>query len=248
VSSENGGRRAENATSDIRYPSAQRTEKTVKRIVEMEITLKISRFDPDKDNSPYLQEFKLDLGADKTVLDSLFLAWEQDPSLSFRRSCRSAICGSCAVAVNGRPSLACQTLIGKAMENADALVIEPLPRFRQLKDLVVDLEPFFESLKAALPWLVPRADYDGKMSPAVARKLEDPATCILCGVCNSAMDENGAIRPAALVKAVRLAMDPRDALGLSRISVLETPPEILKLFIKQLPDTCPKGIRIAEMV
>jgi succinate dehydrogenase / fumarate reductase iron-sulfur subunit len=214
----------------------------------MEITLKISRFDPDRDTVPYLQAFKLDLAAEKTVLDSLFLAWEQDPSLSFRRSCRSAICGSCAVTVNGRPALACQTLIGKALENAEELIIEPLPHFRQLKDLVVDLEPFFESLKAALPWLIPRSDYDGKMSPGVARKLEDPATCILCGVCNAALDEKGRVKPAALVKAMRLAMDPRDALGLGRISLLETPPEILRLFIRQLPDTCPKGIKIVEMV
>jgi succinate dehydrogenase / fumarate reductase iron-sulfur subunit len=214
----------------------------------LELTLKISRFDPGRDTSPYFQEFKLDLGPDKTVLDSLFLAWEQDTTLSFRRSCRSAICGSCAVAINGRPSLACQTLIGKALENGGPLIIEPLPHFRQLKDLVVDLEPFFESMKAALPWLIPREDYDGKMSPEVSRNLEDPATCILCGVCDSALDEKGEIRPAALVKAMRLAMDPRDALGLSRLRLLQTPPEILKLFIRQLPDTCPKGIKIAEMV
>ena len=214
----------------------------------MELTLKISRFDPDRDASPYFQEFKFDLSPEKTVLDSLFLAWEQDTTLSFRRSCRSAICGSCAVAINGRPSLACQTLIGKALENGGPLIIEPLPHFRQLKDLVVDLEPFFESLKAALPWLIPRADYDGKMSPEVVRDLENPATCILCGVCDSASEESDQLRPAAAVKAMRLALDPRDALGMSRLRLLETPPEILKLFIRQLPETCPKGIGIEKMV
>ncbi len=213
----------------------------------MELLLKIYRFDPGRDRASYFQEFEIALSPEKTVLDSLFLAWEQDPSLSFRRSCRSSICGSCAVAINGRPALACQTLIGKAMENAGAIVVEPLPHFRVLKDLVVDLEPFFESMKAALPWLIPRADYDGKMSPEVSRKLEDPATCILCGVCNAVFSEKGEIRPAALVKAMRMAMDPRDALGFSRIRLLETPPEILKLFIQQLPETCPKGIRIAQM-
>jgi succinate dehydrogenase / fumarate reductase iron-sulfur subunit len=102
-------------------------------------------------------------------------------------------------------------------------------------------------MKAALPWLVPREDYDGKMSPQTVRKLENPATCILCGVCDAVLDEKGEMKPAALVKAMRLAMDPRDALGMSRLRILETPPEILKLFIRQLPDTCPKGIKIAEM-
>lgn len=214
----------------------------------MELTLKISRFDPETVVSPYFQEFTLDLAPEKTVLDSLFLAWEEDPTISFRRSCRSAICGSCAVSINGRPSLACQTLIGKATESGSTVTVEPLPHFRQLKDLVVDLDPFFESMKAALPWLVLRQDYDGRMSPEVCRDLEDPATCILCGICNSAMGEDCRIKPAGLVKAMRLALDPRDALGAARLLLLETPPEILRLFVKKLPDTCPKGIRIAEIV
>ncbi len=213
----------------------------------MEVALRVSRFDPARDTVAFHQQFTLDVEAHQTVLDALILAWQQDPSLSFRRSCRSAICGSCAVCINGLPALACQTLIGKAVENGATITIEPLPHFRQLKDLVVDIDPFFESLKAVVPWLVLRDDYDGRMSPEVARKLEDPATCILCGACNAAFDAAVEIRPAELVKALRLAMDPRDALGEHRIRLMEVPPEILKLFIDQLPEKCPKGIRIAAL-
>ena len=155
----------------------------------MEVTLKICRFDPGEDISPYFQEFPVSVEGSQTVLDSLLLAWQQDPTFSFRRSCRSAICGSCAVRINGQPALACQTLISKATEDGGAITIEPLPYFRQLKDLVVRLEPFFASLRATIPWLILREDYEGWMSPEIARQLESPATCILCGLCQAALGE-----------------------------------------------------------
>jgi succinate dehydrogenase / fumarate reductase iron-sulfur subunit len=86
------------------------------------------------------------------------------------------------------------------------------------------------------------------MSPEVARKLENPATCILCGVCEGPLDMSGEIKPAGMVKALRLAQDPRDAVGMDRIRLMEVPDEILRLFIRKLPDTCPKGIRMTEVV
>jgi succinate dehydrogenase / fumarate reductase iron-sulfur subunit len=212
----------------------------------MEVVLKICRFDPQKDIQPFFQEFAVSVEGSQTVLDSLLLAWRQDPTLSFRRSCRSAICGSCAVRINGQPALACQTLISQATKNGDTLTIEPLPHFRQLKDLVVDLEPFFESLRATIPWLILREDYDGRLSPEIARRLEDPATCILCGICQAALEGTEKIKPASLVKAWRLSQDPRDALGLHRIRLMQVPAEVLKLFIRKLPEKCPKGIKINE--
>jgi succinate dehydrogenase / fumarate reductase iron-sulfur subunit len=77
----------------------------------MSLSLKICRFDPEVDREPYFQEFRVEIAGHQTVLDVLLEAWRQDPGLSFRRSCRSAICGSCAVTINGTPRLACQTLI-----------------------------------------------------------------------------------------------------------------------------------------
>lgn len=212
----------------------------------MELTLKISRFDPDRDVEPCLQEFSVEIGERQTVLDALLLAWQQDPSLSFRRSCRSAICGSCALTINGQPALACQTLIRKVSPGWESIRLEPLPYFRQLKDLVVDLEPFLESLKAVVPWLLPGGDYNGRMAPEVAGMLEDPATCILCGVCHAERERLGGANPAALVKALRFARDPRDALGVRRLRLLEVPREVLRLFVRTLPDQCPKGIRMSE--
>lgn len=213
----------------------------------MEVVLKVCRFDPARDTSPFFEEFAVGVRENQTVLDALLLAWQQEPSLSFRRSCRSAICGSCAVSINQEPALACQTLIGEAMKNGGPLTVEPLPYFRQLRDLVVDLEPMIESLKVTVPWLIIREDYDGLMSPEVARKLEDPAQCILCGICSAAMGETEVNKPVGVVKTLRLAQDPRDALGMHRLRLMQIPPEVLKLFIRRLPEKCPKGIKIADV-
>lgn len=212
----------------------------------MEVLLGICRFDPEKDSSPFIREYTVTVDGHQTVLDALILAWQQDPTLSFRRSCRSAICGSCAMRINGKPALACQTLVAAAIENGKRIVLEPLPHFRQLKDLVVDFDPFFESLKSAVPWLLLRKDYSGLMEPDIARRLEDPATCILCGICGGAEDAAGDVKPAGLIKTLRFSGDPRDALGVERFKLLGVPLDIVKLFVKNLPERCPKGIRIWE--
>lgn len=214
----------------------------------MEVVLKVCRFDPAKGPSPFFQEFALTVPQNLTVLDCLLLACRQDPTLSFRRSCRSGICGSCAIRINGEPALACQTLVNNATAKSSVITLEPLPRFKPLKDLVVDLDPFFESLKATLPWLILRQGYDGRMSPEVARKLESPATCILCGVCKAVLDEEGQLNPAGVVKALRLAQDPRDAIGMDRIRLLDVPPQALKPLLSTLKRTCPKGITVADVV
>ncbi len=211
----------------------------------MDVVLKICRFNPDTDVSSHIQEFTVGIEENRTVLDALLLAWEQDPTLSFRRSCRSAICGSCAILINGGPALACQTLIRTAAADGGTVTLGPLPHFRQLKDLVVDLEPLFESLKAAVPWLLLDDRYNGRMAPEAVGKIENPATCILCGICQADLGP-AEIKPAGVVKALRFAMDPRDALGEHRLRLLQLPPEVLRLFIKELPRNCPKGIDMSS--
>lgn len=212
----------------------------------MDVTLNICRYNPQTDQQHYFQEFTVAVEPYQTVLDAMLKAWEQDPGLSFRRSCRSAICGSCACTINGRPSLACQTLISSAVGEDRRILLEPLPHFRQLKDLVVDLEPFFNSLKAVVPWLLTKDQHDGLMDPELARKMESTATCILCGVCDGAAELSCDIKPAALVKGLKHSMDPRDALGSARLQLMNVPPEVIKLFMKNLPEQCPKKITITE--
>lgn len=208
----------------------------------MKLKLEAERFDPERDSLPHRQVFHLEMEENRTVLDALLRAWEQDPTLSFRRSCRSGICGSCAVAVNGVPRLACQTLLKDAAGRDGRISLSPLPRFRRVKDLVVDLEPFFNSLTAALPWLLTRPDHDGRVSPEVSRRVEGPATCILCGVCDAGMDTPGRLRPAALVKTMRMALDPRDHLGSERLKLAGLDQTQVETFFNALSAVCPKGI------
>ncbi|MFH0945581.1 MAG: succinate dehydrogenase/fumarate reductase iron-sulfur subunit, partial [Planctomycetota bacterium] len=119
-----------------------------------------------------------------------------------------------------------------------------LPGFRQLKDLVADMDPFFEALKRVLPWVITVPHHNGLIFPEDAERIESPATCILCGVCDAEVRQSGAVTPAALVKNLRLAVDPRDALGLHRMRITGLTEEGLHTFRELLPSVCPKGIKL----
>lgn len=208
----------------------------------MRITLRINRFDPQIDNKPYDRGYTVNWERHETVLDLLLKARREDPSLAFRRSCRSSICGSCAMVIAGRSRLACHTLVREVAEEGGALTIGPLDGFRQLKDLVVDMDPFFDALKRVLPWVITMPQHNGLVAPEDSERIEPPATCILCGVCDAEIPLSGNVTPAALVKNVRLAVDPRDVLGSSRMKIAGLTEEGLQTFRELLPSVCPKGI------
>ena len=210
----------------------------------MRLTLSITRFDPQTDDAPSCREYPVDWERNETVLDLLMKARLQDPSLAYRRSCRSGICGSCAMSIGDRSRLACQTLVREAATDGGSLTIKPLPGFRQLKDLVVDMDPFFDALTRVLPWVIPLPHHNGRISPEEASRIEPPATCILCGVCDAEVPEGGSVTPAALVKNVRLAVDPRDALGINRMKITGLTNEGLNAFRELLASVCPKGIKL----
>ncbi len=117
------------------------------------VTIKVFRFDPDKDKEPYFDSFKVQVKKGMTVLEALFDILEnQDGSLGFRYSCRGAICGSCAMHINGSYRLACQTQIEKL--EVEEIVIKPLGHLPVIKDLVVDMRPFFEKYESIIPYLI----------------------------------------------------------------------------------------------
>jgi succinate dehydrogenase / fumarate reductase iron-sulfur subunit len=210
----------------------------------MRLTLNIHRFDPQADTEPYCREYIVDWEQHETVLDLLLKTRRGDPSLAFRRSCRSGICGSCAMFIGDRSRLACHTLVREMAGDRDSLSIKPLPGFRQLKDLVVEMDPFFDALKRVLPWVITLPQHDGLVSPEDSERIEPPATCILCGVCDAEIRQSGSVTPAALVKNVRLAVDPRDALGIDRMKFTGLTEEGLHTFRELLASVCPKGIKL----
>jgi succinate dehydrogenase / fumarate reductase iron-sulfur subunit len=214
----------------------------------MRLTLNIHRFDPQTDSQPYDREYIVDWEQHETVLDLLLKTRREDPSLAFRRSCRSGICGSCAMFIGDRSRLACHTLVREMAGDGDSLSIKPLPGFRQLKDLVVEMDPFFDALKRVLPWVITVPRHNGLVSPEDSERIEPPATCILCGVCDAEVSESGSVTPAALVKNVRLAVDPRDALGIDRMKFTGLTEEGLMTFRELLASICPKGIKLPTVV
>ena len=196
--------------------------------------LNIFRYEGDES---YYDEFEVPQEPGQTVLDSLFYIQENlDDSLSFRYSCRGAVCGSCAMLINKVPRLACRTQVKPLLEGQDeakikhypalergekikekSVLVEPLPHLPVVKDLIVDEDKFFEYYRGMKPFLqtdaeAPEKEYE--MSPAEVRELEEYTNCILCAACFGACPvdgENLNFRgPAALAKLYRFHIDPRD--------------------------------------
>lgn len=182
------------------------------------ITFKINRFNPDDARrGHYVQEYKLEVAKGQTVLDCLNeIKWRQDGTLTFRRSCRSGICGSCAMTINGVNNLACET---QALAlGSNVVVVEPLRGCTVIKDLVVDLEPLVRGILAVKPYLItespPPTDQERLQSPEERAKLDGLYECILCGSCTSSCPSFWAdkqyIGPHGFLKAYRFVADSRD--------------------------------------
>ncbi len=184
----------------------------------MKIKFKIKRYNPvdTEASEPYIQAYMCEVPEGMTLLEALLkIADEQDPTLSFRKSCRSAICGSCAVSINGFSKLACSTQVIPEFKKAGEMLIEPLANHTPLKDLIVDFTPFWRKMEKVSPYLTPA---EGESAPAVTpedeERVDRSQRCIMCGCCNAecnslAIDENF-IAPAALAKAWRIVGDVRE--------------------------------------
>ena len=184
-----------------------------------QVKFRIFRFDPDVDVEPRYQDYPLELEPGITLLNCLNkIKAEMDPTLTYRMSCGSAICGSCAMRVNGHALLMCKTQASEHIKNG-IIQIDPLGNMEIVRDLVVDLEPFWASLKKVDPWLSPAVseipEKEMPQTPDQFRYIDDVTTCILCGACYSdcnvlEVDKNF-LGPATLAKAHRFIFDSRDA-------------------------------------
>ena len=209
----------------------------------------VQRLDADASVEPYWQTYTVDMKDNQTLLDALLtIADSIDPTLAFRRSCRSGICGACAGRVNGQTCLLCQVSIGEAAaaHPEDPFHVQPLPGFKVLRDLVVDMGPFFEAFDRARAWLIPKPEYDGVLSAEVARMLWPAMSCVMCGICARGQHAGASPHPAAVARLLTLARDPRDATGPDRLQALGTPPD--RQFAEWLRAVCPKGVDVRGLV
>ncbi len=221
------------------------------------ITVRVQRFNPDNDRKPYFDEFKLPLRPATTVLDALHTIKEtQDGSLTFRRSCRHAICGSCAMNVNGKNMLVCETPLTEHLDRQGRITIRPLPYLPIIKDLVVDRTSFWEQYLRVKPWLIPPENIPEKefrMSPEEVAALHDAEKCIMCGACYSACQvialTKQYIGPHALLKAFLRILDPRDSAPGERLADLAGRDGVYRCHtIFNCIDACPKELNPTQAI
>ena len=222
----------------------------------MDIALRILRYDPEADNpEPFWQEYSVSLENNATVLDALIKVREEvDGTLSLRCSCRSSICGSCAVRINGQAGLACKTQASKAVGRDGVIVVEPPGVMPVIKDLVVDFKLFWDKIMEVEPYLQPRGRQpEGEYiaSNESMLHLSGVTSCIMCGACVSDCTvlevDPTFLGPAALAKAYRFTADPRDgdADGVSQ-ERLEKLSEVTGMWdctrCSECVQVCPKGV------
>ena len=209
---------------------------------------KVFRYDPDDGREAHFQTFDVDAPEGMTVLEGLYWILEnKDASFAFRSSCREANCGSCAVHINGKYALACNTQVGKLK---DPITIRPLSHMQVQKDLVVDMKPFWDNYKVIKPYLIPKEEPPEKeyyQSVEDRKKIDHHIDCILCGACYGscpvAQGDPKYLGPHALLKALRFVDDSRDGATEERLAMVADDSGVFRchtIFNCQI--VCPKDL------
>lgn len=212
----------------------------------------VYRYNPDVDEVPQMREMSVDLpeGKDLMVLDVLEMLKAQDPTLSYRRSCREGVCGSDGINMNGRNGLACITPVSEVAKRGK-LVLRPLPGLPVIRDLVVDMTQFYRQYEKVKPYLIndqPPPAQERLQSPEDRAKLDGLYECILCACCSTSCpsfwwNPDKFIGPAGLLQAYRFLADTRDTATAERLSDLDDPFSVFRCRgIMNCVSVCPKGL------
>ena len=221
------------------------------------ITLNIRRFQPEVDQESRWQSFDVEVYSTDRVLDALHkIKWEQDGTLSFRRSCAHGICGSDAMRINGRNRLACKTLI-KDLDITQPIYVEAIKGLPLEKDLIVDMEPFFAAFREVKPFLIanskPEKGKERIQSIANREIFDDTTKCILCAACTTSCPvfwtDGQYFGPAAIVAAHRFIFDSRDDAAKVRLDILNDKEGVWRCRTTfNCTDACPRGIQVTQAI
>ncbi|WP_019675586.1 succinate dehydrogenase iron-sulfur subunit [Arsukibacterium perlucidum] len=221
----------------------------------------IYRYNPEVDTAPRMQEYTLDNpeGRDMMVLDALVKLKEQDPSLSFRRSCREGVCGSDGLNMNGKNGLACITPLSQVTKGKGGkIVVRPLPGLPVVRDLVVDMSQFYTQYEKVKPYLInddklpPAGEF--LQSPEERAKLDGLYECILCACCSTSCpsfwwNPDKFIGPAGLLHAYRFLADSRDTATEQRLNDLDDAFSVFRCHgIMNCVNVCPKGLNPTKAI
>jgi succinate dehydrogenase / fumarate reductase, iron-sulfur subunit len=221
----------------------------------MQVDLRVLRYNPEVDERPHWDSYRVESGPMDRVLDLLQkVKGETDGTLTFRRSCAHGVCGSDAMLINGRNRLACKIRVDQL---GNRISVAPLPGFGVVKDLVVDMEPFFGQFRSVMPYLMaddePPADRERLQSPKDRERYDDTTKCILCAACTSSCPsfwaQPGYVGPAAIVNAHRFIFDSRDHHADERLEILADEDGVWRCrTIFNCTDACPRGINITRAI
>jgi fumarate reductase iron-sulfur subunit len=225
-------------------------------MAEEKKTFEITRFDPDRDEAPRTETFEIPVEPDWKVLDALnFIKDEVDPSLSHRWSCRMAVCGSCGMMVDGKPTLTCKKPLSEYGQNVR---VAPLANFPVVRDLVTELDGFMEKFQSVKPWIVQakeRAVEEGthRQSPAELEEFKQFSMCINCMLCYSACpvvaNEPSFLGPAAIALGHRYNMDSRDDGAAERNEIFRGEGTVFSCsYANECSEVCPKSVDPAAAV
>jgi succinate dehydrogenase / fumarate reductase iron-sulfur subunit/fumarate reductase iron-sulfur subunit len=213
------------------------------------VTVRVSRFAPESDSKPHFEEHELEMAERASVLDALFAIQRGTaPDLAFRFSCRVGMCGSCAMVVNGRETLTCSTLI---KQFGNTIKVEPLRNLPVVRDLAIDMAPFFDAYKRTIPYFIPREGLDGfypiPHESAEWKAMDHQPQCIDCAACYSSCTVVTANRrymgPMALHRALNIITDPRAGEREQRMNAVETEVGAFRCHtLGNCRDACPRGI------
>lgn len=222
------------------------------------VTISVFRFNPEIHARPYYDDFELELPEGATVLDAMNKVKEEmDGTVTYRRSCRSNICGSCAATVNGQGILMCKTQVMEIAAEGK-LVIEPLGNTRVIKDLVVDMDPFWTKFGSVHPWIstgypenLPEKEF--LQDASVVKEIDKTTDCILCGICYSICESIHSnlkyFGPHVMAKVYRFVADDRDKIGPQRVAQLvQLSGEALWLCVdcNNCEEFCPQKVKVLE--
>ncbi|MER5495397.1 succinate dehydrogenase iron-sulfur subunit [Streptomyces sp. LE64] len=220
------------------------------------VTFRIRRFNPELTADAVWEDFQFEIDPKERVLDGLHkIKWDLDGTLTFRRSCAHGICGSDAMRINGRNRLACKTLI-KDINPAKPITIEPIKGLTVLKDLIVDMEPFFQAYRDVMPFLITKGNEPTReryQSAEDRERFDDTTKCILCAACTSSCpvfwNDGQYFGPAAIVNAHRFIFDSRDEAGEQRLEILNDKDGVWRCRTTfNCTDACPRGIEVTKAI
>ncbi|MBI1793139.1 MAG: succinate dehydrogenase iron-sulfur subunit [Chloroflexi bacterium] len=222
----------------------------------MEVTLKIFRYNPEVDKKWHYETYSIEAEETDRILDLLEkVKGHVDGTLSFRRSCAHGVCGSDALRINGRNYLACKTLV---RDVGHKITVEPLLGLKVIKDLIVDMEPFFNNYKKVLPYFINESPLpaDGKerlQSPEDRARFDETTKCILCAACTTSCPSywgnESYLGPAALVTAHRFIFDSRDEAASQRLEILSETNGVARCHtIFNCTMACPRDIKITKAI